>query len=387
MTVHTPTVRLDRGRDRAVRLGHPWILCGSVEQVEGAPASGDAVRIASADGEILGFGDYDMDSQIRVRVHTRGSEAPGPDEPWVGARLEAAVRWRRSHPGLRNTDALRLVHGEADGLPGLTVDRYAHWLCIRLTSPGMQRRASRIARELAELTGTKGIWLRGEAGEQGQRLLYGEVPEESVPILERGRRYHVDIRRGQRTGFYLDQRDARDLFSSLAEHARVLDLFAYTGGFSLAALHGDAREVIAVESSKQALDLLCRNARGAIGIHADVSEFLRREPSRFDLIAVDPPPFARRRGDAMAAARAYKDLMMWVLRRAAPGAHVLTFSCSHHVSAELFRKVVFSAVADARAEAQVLGTLVAAPDHPVDLRHPEAEYLRGLWLRVAQPGG
>jgi 23S rRNA (cytosine1962-C5)-methyltransferase len=442
-----PTIVLREGRDRSVRAGHPWLLSGSVDRVEGAPASGDPVRVASAAGEVLAYGDYDPDSQIRIRLHTRGATDPGPDEPWLEARLEAALDWRAAHPSLRNTDALRLVHAEADGLPGLTVDRYARWGALRATTAAMARRVERVAGILSRRPDVEGVWLRGGAPAQkarpasevetpharrppeaeagpaqharpapetgaGQsqqtpeadgraqgapetgaestghappRLLAGSVPDEPLAIEERGRRYWVDVRRGQKTGFYLDQREARDLFARLAAGRRALDLYAYTGGFALAALRGGAREVVAVESSKAALDLLARNAPDATAIHGDVPEFLRREASRFDLIAVDPPPFARRKRDVQAAARAYKDLFLWALRRAAPGAEVLVFSCSHHVSADLLRKVVFAAVSDGGAEAQVLGALGAPPDHPVDVRHPEGEYLKGLWLRVAKP--
>ncbi len=372
-------------RERSVRLGHPWVLSGSVAEVEGEPPPGSCVRVVSSAGEPLGWGDWDPGSQIRVRLVAFGKDEPDASEGWLAARVAAAVAWRRAHPLLGDTDALRLVHAEADGLPGLTVDRYADWLVVRAGTPAMLARLERIGALLAGATGAAGAWLRGEAAPgsaAGDRLVFGSVPDEPVGICERGRRYRVDLRHGQKTGFYLDQRDARDLVRRLAPGAAALDLFSYTGAFAAAAVQGGARAVTAVDSSRPALALVPEHAPGAEVVAADVADFLRRDGRRFDLIVLDPPPFARRKRDVQPAARAYKDLNLRALRRAAPGAHVLTFSCSHHVDALLFRRIVFGAAHDAGVAAQCLATLGAAPDHPVDLRHPEGEYLKGLLLRV-----
>ena len=380
------TVHLREGRERPLQLGHPWVLSGSVERIEGDPQPGDVVRVASARGELLGVGDYDPDSQIRVRIHGFGPTSEDPEEAWLPARIEAALAWRGTHPRLRDTDAIRLIHAEGDGLPGLSVDRYADWLALKLTTPGMWRRAERIGEILQGLTGARGAWLRGDATTPAERALFGSVGSEPVQIHERGRAYWVDLRHGQKTGFYLDQREARDLFRELAAPGlRALDLFSFTGGFALAAQQGGAREVVAVESSPPAHELLCRNAPGVEAVLGDVPEFLRKDERRFDLIALDPPPFARRKRDVSAACRAYKDLHLWALRRAQPGAHLLTFTCSHHVGAELFSKVVLSAGLDAGAELQVLGALGAPPDHPLALTHPQGAYLSGLLLRVVEP--
>lgn len=374
------SVVLRPGRERSVGLGHPWVLSGSVERVAGDPAPGDVVQVLSAAGARLGTGDWDPVAQIRVRLFAFGKEEVD-EEDWLAGAISRALGWRAAHPLLQGTDGLRLAHAEADGLPGLTIDRYADWLAVRVGTPAMLRRAPRIAEVLIARTGARGIWLRAE-GAPGA-LLAGEVPAEPVAIDERGRRYRVDLRHGQKTGFYLDQRDARDLFARLAKGARALDLFAHTGGFARAAQDGGAAEVVAVESSEQAVRLLEQNAPGCQVVQGDVNEFLRGDESRFDLISVDPPPFAKRKRDVDAACRAYKDLNLRALRRAADGAHLLTFSCSHHVESELFRKVVFSAAHDAGREVQLLALLGAPPDHPVSLRHPQGEYLKGLLLRVS----
>jgi len=375
-----PGVVLRAGRERSVGLGHPWVLSGSVERVEGHPAPGDVVHVLDSAGAVLGTGDWDPDAQIRVRLFAFGKDEP-EEAAWLEGALERALGWRRGHPLLQGTDALRLVHSEADALPGLTVDRYADWLSLRTGTPAMLRRAPRVAEILAGLTGAKGAWLRAE-GAPGAAL-FGSVPTEPIEISEGGRRYTVDLRHGQKTGFYLDQRDARELFARLAPGTRALDLFAHTGGFARAAQAGGAREVVAVESSEQAVRLLEQNAPGCEIVRGDVNDFLRRDERAFDLVSVDPPPFAKRKRDVTAACRAYKDLNLRVFARVADGAQVLTFSCSHHVEPELFRKVVFGAARDAGREVQMLGALGAPPDHPVSLRHPQGEYLKGLLLRVS----
>ncbi|HTO54684.1 MAG TPA: class I SAM-dependent rRNA methyltransferase [Myxococcota bacterium] len=372
-------VVLRRGRERSVALGHPWLLSGSVLRVEGAPAPGDTVAVHDEAGAVLGFGDFDPDAQLRVRITSFGKDEPD-EAAWLEARLQTAVARRRGHPLLAGTDAVRLVHAEADGLPGLVVDRYGDFLALRVGTPGMARRAALAGELVRRITGAQAAWLRSD-GAPG-RELFGSVPDAPIGISESERSYLVDLKHGQKTGFYLDQRDARDLFARLARGARALDLFAHTGGFARAALAGGARHVTAVESSREALALAQQNAAGAELVAADVNEYLRRERASFDLISVDPPPFAKKKRDVPAASRAYKDLNLRVFARAAAGAHVLTFSCSHHVEPELFRKLVFAAALDARREVQVLGELRAPIDHPVSIRHPQGEYLKGLLLRV-----
>jgi 23S rRNA (cytosine1962-C5)-methyltransferase len=373
------SVVLRPGRERSVALGHPWLLSGSILRVLGDPGPGDVVAVQTAAGEVLAHGDFDPDAQLRVRILAFGKDEPKLSE-LLAARLEAAIARRRGHPLLAGTDAVRLVNAEADGLPGLVVDRYADVLSLRVGSPGMAGRAEEIGDRVRGITGATGGWLRSD-GAPG-RLLFGSVPDGPIQISESERHYFVDARHGQKTGFYLDQRDARDLFARLARGARALDLFAHTGGFARAAQQGGASEVIAVESSDQAAALLRRNAPGCELVVGDVSEFLRRDERLFDLISVDPPPFAKKKRDVPAACRAYKDLNLRALARAAENAHVLTFSCSHHVAPELFRKLVFGAALDARREVQVLGELRAPVDHPVSIRHPQGEYLKGLLLRV-----
>jgi 23S rRNA (cytosine1962-C5)-methyltransferase len=387
-------VHLRPDRDRSVRQAHPWILSGSIARVTGDAAPGDTVRVATGSGEILGEGDFDPHSQIRVRITRFGPVDEDAEESWLAPRIERAIGWRATHPALQDVDAVRLVHAEADGLPGLVIDRYAQWLSVKLATPAMVRRTARLAELLRSATGAEGAWIRGEsAGAKApaslggdtkvDRALFGAIPDEPIAIRERSRRYWVDVKQGQKTGFYLDQRDARDALQSLASGARVLDLFAYTGGFAVAAMRGGAVSV--VESSKPATEMLARNVPEAEIFQHDVNRFLREDARPFDVIALDPPPFAKRKHDVQSACRAYKDLNLRAMERIAPGGYLLTFTCSHHISPDLFRKVVFSAALDAQREVQVLAPLSAPVDHPVSIFHPQGEYLSGLLLRIEGP--
>ncbi|MBW2271854.1 MAG: class I SAM-dependent rRNA methyltransferase [Deltaproteobacteria bacterium] len=387
---------LKAGRERSVLRRHPWILSGAVAAVEGAEGQepGGAVRVSSATGKVLGYGHYSPASQIRVRLLSFGAAAPGEGE--LAARVAAAVARRAGCPLLGETNALRLVNAEGDGLPGLIADRYGDVVVVKLGSAGMQRRRDEIAEALREATGAAAGFERADAAaarREGlpahQGPLWGEAPAAPVAIRERDREFEVDVVEGQKTGFYLDQRDARDRVAQLAAGRRVLDLFSFTGGFAVAAARGGAEQVTLVESSSSALARaelhMKRNAPAAsFECHGeDAFEFARKsERGVYDLIIADPPPMARRRGDVQKASRAYKDLFLHAIGLAAPGARLLFFACSHHVDADLLRKIVFGASVDARRSLRVLGTLGAPVDHPVSLDHPEGEYLRGLLLEL-----
>jgi len=383
---------LQPGRDRSLRRRHPWLLSGAVARAEAA-APGALARVLSAEGEVLGFGHYSPNSMLRVRLLAFGEQAL--PESWLEERIGAAVANRAGHPLLRDTDALRLVNAEADGLPGLVADRYADVVVVKLTSAGMALRREAVARALRtasaapvgfERADSAAARREGFAPRQGP--LWGDPPTGPVAIQERGRRYRVDVLAGQKTGFYLDQRDSRDLVGVLAEGRRVLDVFAYTGGFSVAAARGGARSVTAVESSGAALALASENlAANAPGlapklIETDAFRFLREDAGSYDLIVLDPPPLARQRRDVPRAARAYKDALLHALRRAAPAALLLAFACSYHVGPELFRKIVFGASVDAGRKLRVLRVLGLPADHPVCLDHPEGAYLDGLLLEA-----
>jgi 23S rRNA (cytosine1962-C5)-methyltransferase len=386
-------VVLAPGRDRSVRRRHPWLLSGAVARVDGAPTPGSWVRVVSAEGECLGYGHYAPASQIRVRLLSFEKEAP--DDGLVAARVAAAVARRVADPLLAGTDAVRLVNAEGDALPGLVIDRYADTIVVRCSSAGMANRAALVAEAVRTATGAAagyarddGVAARRDGFEAVQGALWGSAPEQPVSIEERGRRYEVDVVRGQKSGFYLDQRDARDLVEQLAGGRRVLDLFSYTGGFAVAAARGGAAGLTLVDSSSEALRVAARNlalgggstpARFAL---ADAFQFVREDDAAYDLLVLDPPPLAKRKADVQRAARAHKDVLLFALRRAAPGAFLLAFSCSHAIDATLFRQIVFGACLDAGRSVQVLASLGAPSDHPVSIDHPEGAYLTGLLLRA-----
>jgi 23S rRNA (cytosine1962-C5)-methyltransferase len=384
------TLVLHPGRDRSVRRRHPWLLSGAIARVDGDPGPGDLVAVRSAEGEVLAHGHYEPGSQIRVRLLAFRKEAE--EEGALAGRVAAAVARRAADPLLAGTDAVRLVNTEGDGLPGLVVDRYADVLVVRPSTSGMLRRTPALADALRGATGAAAALLRPDAVslrragvEAGDGVLFGAVPEATVAIAERGRRFRVDVRHGQKTGFYLDQRDARDLVAALAAGRRVLDAFAYTGAFAAAALAGGAARAVLIESSEPAL-ALARDHVAFAGERAecraeDAFEALHAGAGDFDLVILDPPPLARRKADVPRASRAYKNLLLHAFA-GGPGRLVLAFACSHHVGPDLFAKIAFGAALDAGRRVSVLRELGAPSDHPVSLDHPEGRYLTGLLLRV-----
>jgi 23S rRNA (cytosine1962-C5)-methyltransferase len=387
---------LKPGREKSLRHRHPWVFSGAVEAVEGNPGKGDTVAVHGKDGAFLAWAGYCAESQIRARAWS--FEAKDTiDEAFLRERLAASIARRRALPS--GSDAMRLVHGESDGLPGLVVDRYADTLVVQILSAGAERWRAAWPTLLAEVTGAKAIYERSDVEVRG---LEGLAPRTGpllgpaatvVRIQEDGIAYEVDVVHGQKTGFYLDQRDSRALAGSLAAGRDVLNGFCYTGGFSLAALKAGATRVTSLDTSEEALAAARRHvevnaldASRAQWLAADVFSQLRKfrdQNRKFGLIVLDPPKFAPTEKHVPNAARAYKDINLWAMKLLAPGGHLLTFSCSGAVSAELFQKIVAGAAADARADMQIRRHLGAALDHPVSIHFPEGEYLKGLWLQAA----
>jgi 23S rRNA (cytosine1962-C5)-methyltransferase len=388
------SLTLKAGREKSVKRRHPWIFSGAVERVTGDPQSGDTVEVRTADGKLLALAAYSPQSQIRARAW---SFEPGRaiDAGFFRARLQAALRLREALPAAHHTNAMRLVHGESDGLPGVVVDRYADVLVAQFLSAGAERWRDTLLDALAELTGCEAIYERSDAE---VRTLEGLAPRTGFargnrnarrcPIIEHGLNFRVDVEEGQKTGFFLDQRDNRQRVRALAAGREVLDGFCYTGGFALAALAGGARRVTAVESSAPALEVarenLAANQLDASRIafeQADVfgyQRLLRDRGASFDLVVLDPPKFAPTAAQAKNAARAYKDINLLAFKLLAPGGLLATFSCSGGVSAELFQSIVAGAALDASVEAKIIERFGAAADHPVALEFPEGDYLKGL---------
>jgi len=391
-----PRLVLKPGREKSLRHRHPWVFSGAIERVEGEPEPGGAIAVVAHDNAPLGWVAYSPESRIRARVWSFDAAAT-IDEAFLLGRLEAAVRRRDGLLDARH-DACRLVHSESDGLPGLVVDRYGDVAVVQILSAGAERWRDFWPQALVRTAGVRTVYERSDAE---VRTLEGLAPHTGpmlgdlpapVRMVEAGITYEVDVAGGQKTGFFLDQRDNRGLAASLAAGADVLNAFCYTGGFSLGALAAGARSVVSLDTSEDALALGRRNASlnglddaRAQWMHADVFAYLRRlrdEGRRFSLIVLDPPKFAPTEKHVPKAARAYKDINLWAMKLLAPGGHLLTFSCSGAVGPDLFQKIVAGAAADARADFEIRGRLAASRDHPVSIHFPEGEYLKGLWLQA-----
>jgi len=394
-----PELILKPGRQKSLLRRHPWVFSGAVAQVNGAPSPGETVRIRDSRGRPLALGAYSPHSQIRARVWTWNPQERITPE-FFRTRLQAALQRRMALPGLRGADALRLVHAESDGLPGLVVDRYADTLVVQVLSAGAQRWKEPVFDLLMELSGAARLYERSDAEVRRLEGLPAEsawrrgAPQSApVEIREGGLRFLVDVGGGHKTGFYLDQRANRARIRALAAERDVLDCFSYTGGFTAAALQGGAASVLAVDASAAALEMARRHLH-LNGLpqervtlqQADVFQALRklRDQGRsFDLVILDPPKFAPTAVQAHKAARGYKDINLLGLKLLRPGGLLATFSCSGGVDAALFQKIVAGAALDAGVEAHILAYLHQDADHPVALNFPEGAYLKGLLLRRA----
>lgn len=385
---------LNPGREKSLQHRHPWIFTGAVERIKGEPQSGETVAVRDTHGAFLALAAYSPKSQILGRVWTY-RENETVDEAFLRARLARAIGLRQEL--VKVTDGMRLVHGESDGLPGLVVDRYGDTLVMQVLSAGMERWRGALVDLLVDLTGCANLYERSDAEVRELEglparagILRGTLPSPLI-IREHGLKFHVDVEKGQKTGFYLDQRDNRRRVGELANDKDVLNCFCYSGGFSLSALQGGARSVLSVDSSAEALALARENVNlnnlavdRAEWLEADVFKSLRlmRDQGKsFDLIVLDPPKFAPTAHHAANAARAYKDINLWALKLLRPGGLLATFSCSGGVTADLFQKILAGAAMDANVTAQIVGRFAADADHPAVLNFPEGEYLKGLLLR------
>jgi 23S rRNA (cytosine1962-C5)-methyltransferase len=386
---------LKPGREKSLKRRHPWIFSGGIARIEGNPQAGDAVQICAADGAPLAVAAYSPQSQIRARVWDWTVQKI--DAAFITQRITRAAA-SRGELSLDQTDGVRLVHGESDGLPGIIADRYADTVVVQLLSTGAERWRDVIADALAALPGVKRVIERSDADvraleglESRSGLLRGAAAGAPLIVSEHGLKFIVDAGQGHKTGFYLDQRDNRLALRNMARGKTVLDCFCYTGGFALNAMAGGAAAVMAIDSSGPALLAARANAAlnqldGTEWLEADVFKTLRsfRDAGRtFDLIVLDPPKLAPTAAHAEKAARAYKDINLLGFKLLNPGGVLMTYSCSGGISPDLFQKIVAGAALDAGVDARIEGWLHGAADHPVALSFPEGEYLKGLCCRVS----
>lgn len=397
-----PSLTLRRGKEESLERFHPWVFSGAIASPTDSLEEGTTVAVTAADGRLLGVGHYQIGS-IAVRLLAMGPEAAeaaltGFDEAFYQRRLSEALRMRRSLGLIRpDNNAYRLVHGEGDFLPGLIVDIYGDTAVVQAHSVGMHYARNIIADALTSLPdlAIANVYYKSETtlpfkaqlDPVNDYILGGYSGNEAI---ENGLRFHIDWLRGQKTGFFVDQRDNRALLEHYAGGRRVLNMFCYTGGFSVYAMRGGAERVVSVDSSAKAIALTEAN----IGLNypddprheavaVDAFRYLSDMPDgAFDLIILDPPAFAKHRGAIRNALRGYQRLNAAAIAKAAPGTVLFTFSCSQAITKEQFRLAVFSASAQTGRRVRILHQLTQPADHPVNIYHPEGEYLKGLVLYV-----
>lgn len=393
-----PSITLKPGKDKPVLNRHPWIFSGAIAHLPSEVVDGQVVDVTDAKGRFLARGYLNRRSQITVRLLTWNEGEPIDTAFWT-RRLEQAIQRRQGLLSSGHSTACRLVHAESDLVPGLVVDKYDDFAVVQCLTLGIERVKAELVSILGQLLHCKGIYERSDVDvrekeglAQHTGLLSGQEPPNLVEMLENGHRFLVDLKQGQKTGFYLDQRDNRAKLGSYAADRNVLNAFAYTGGFSVYAHAAGARRVVNVDTSADALALARRNVQ-LNGLHDDPDEYVvgdvfavlrkyRAEGRTFDLIVLDPPKFAYAQSQVNAAARGYKDINWLSMQLLSPGGVLFSLSCSGLVTPDLFQKILFGASVDAHRDVQILSKLTQAADHPILLSFPEGEYLKGLVCRV-----
>lgn len=386
------TIRLAQKKEKAVLRRHPWIFSGAIQETDPDVTDGDIASVCDSSGRHLGYGYYNGKTQIAVRMLSFGNREITPD--YLIGLVRSAAAKRVGNPLLRNTDSYRLIFSEGDSLPGLIVDSYGRHLVMQCLTLGMEKLKEQIVPILIDVAQPESIFERSE--HEGRALeglppmqgqVYGTTPWDVI-INENGMSFYINILSGQKTGFYLDQRDNRALVKALAGGRSVLNLFSYTGGFSIAAGMGGAKRILSVDASSDALAIAEKNAdlnrlnAGHETVRADIFQYLREEPVTADFIILDPPALAKNRASVENACRGYKDLHLQVAAKIPSGGLVLTCSCSRFISMELFQMVVFSAFADAERKASIIGKYTQPCDHPTSIFCPETEYLKTMLLIV-----
>jgi len=389
---------LKPGREKSVLQHHPWIFSGAIQSVTGDPGIGETVEVMSSKSEWLASAAFSPSSQIRARIWS-WLENEDIDADFFYRKISCAVRMRKELNLHKTSDAMRIVHGESDNLPGLVADQYGDVVVIQALSAGIEKWKSEITDILKTMTGAAAVYERSdvevrklEGLEEKCGLLTGTLPANEITINEGGLRFLADITRGQKTGFYLDQRDNRLLAGMHARGKRILNCFCYTGGFTVHTLAGGADHVLSIDSSGEALGIARRNldlndlpVNRTDWLEADVFQAmrtLRDKATMFDMIILDPPKFAPTAAHAAKAARAYKDINLLAFKMLKPGGLLFTFSCSGGIDQNLFQKIIAGAAQDAGVHARVVQWMNQAADHPVSLNFPEGHYLKGLICEV-----
>jgi 23S rRNA (cytosine1962-C5)-methyltransferase len=392
-----PVITLKPGREKSVLRRHPWIFSGAIGRADGISGEGETVKVITSKGEFLGWGAFSSKSNISVRLWS-WDEGETISTEFFRQRLKKAIAFRQVIIAGQDCEAMRLVHAESDGLPGLIVDQYNQLLVVQYLSSGPELWRETLADLLVEITGIGQIYERSDVDVRSLEglpsrvgTLRGSEPPERIAILENGLNFWVDVRNGHKTGFYLDQRANRLRLRQLAVGKDVLDCFCYSGGFTINAVAGGANSVRSVDGSGDALSLARQNlafnhlpSEGVDWVEGDVFQALRELRDRgrhFDLVILDPPKFAPTAAQAERAARGYKDINLLAFKLLNSGGFLVTFSCSGGISEDLFQKIVAGAALDAGVDAQIIDRLHQDGDHPVALNFPEGAYLKGFVIQ------
>ncbi|HFZ1921686.1 23S rRNA (cytosine(1962)-C(5))-methyltransferase RlmI [Serratia marcescens] len=389
---------LAKGREKSLLRRHPWVFSGAVQRVEGKAHSGETIDILDSQGKWLARGAYSPESQIRARVWTFQQDEEINIDFFI-RRLQQAQSWRDWVAQRDGLDGYRLIAGESDGLPGITIDRFQNFLVLQLLSAGAEYQRPALLSALQHCYPECSIYDRSDVAVRkkeglplAQGPVLGDLPPELLPITEHGMKLLVDIQQGHKTGFYLDQRDSRLAARNYSAGRRVLNCFSYTGAFAVSALMGGCAQVISVDTSQAALDIAKQNVElnkldlnKAEFVRDDVFQLLRNyrtQGEKFDLIIMDPPKFVENKNQLASACRGYKDINMLALQLLNPGGILLSFSCSGLMPTDLFQKILADAAVDAGRDVQFIEQFRQAADHPVIATYPEGLYLKGFACRV-----
>ncbi|MFO7525732.1 MAG: class I SAM-dependent methyltransferase [Ignavibacteriaceae bacterium] len=392
-----PGVYLKRDRDKSVKRKHPWIFSGAIDTTDSSISKGETVNVVTSSGQVVGKGAYSPDSQIRVRMWTFDPQEE-INSIFFRNKIDAAFELRQQL-NKSNSNAYRIINAENDGLPGIIVDRYGDYLSCQFLSAGAEYWKNEIVKLLAEVLKPKSIYNRSDSDVRIKEglapltgLLYGSDVPDHIEIIENDLKFFVDIKTGHKTGFYLDQKDNRLLLTSFVDAKTVLNCFSYSGAFTVYALKNNAKEVTNIDTSSSSLQLLERNIllnnldlTKTKNINEDVFKVLRKfrdEGKSFDVIILDPPKFAESISQVQKASRGYKDINLLAIKLLKPGGMLFTFSCSGHITTELFHKIVSDAAVDSGREVCIIKQATQSWDHPVSLNFPEGLYLKGLLLKA-----
>ena len=388
-----PVVHVINGRQKKLLQGHPWVYGNEIERVEGEPGDGELVTVVDFRGRYMGTGFYNSRSLITVRLLTHRQEEI--TDALIAARVKAACDYRRFVMQREDTDSCRLIYGEADRLPGVIADRFGDVIVLQVLALGMERYTQVIADALVACERPACLLLNNDDAirlKEGMtcftKVLHGELPEETI-IHENGVKLAVDVRGGQKTGYFLDQKDNHLFLRQFCRDARVLDCFSYIGGFALNAARGGAREVTAVDISESAVELIRRNAAlngaGINAVCANCFDFLRAQVKageKYDVVVLDPPAFTKAHANMANACRGYKEIALSAMRLLPAGGVLATHSCSYHMPEDVFVNTVLSAAQDLHRQVRVITLRRQDIDHPVLAGYPESHYLKSLWLQM-----